>query len=277
MDARLVWNVWRRILTSDALVDAVLHPNDHDPAALGLAADENAILTDYASTPAATDVMIGAYRRGLVRNAINALKLVPLSHRLLHASSLDVANVAEDFVRSIHYRDDGPNFCRIAAEFVAYLVNLPSFSQPMHQEALALETAAIVLVRRLGEAPPAVWPEDAAIDPITAGNSDRYVANRAATVFSTHYDFTPWLEDPLSFAADAELEHSTRHWLIYVPAAEAVPTYAELSVRAASAFTLLSVPKTAAELARALDGLPVNEIFETIGSLVEVGAVVHET
>jgi hypothetical protein len=274
-DARLVWDTWRRILTSDALVDAVLHPGDRDPGTFGLPAGARAIVTDYASTPAATDITIGAYRRGLVRNAFTALKLVPLTRRLLFTGDLDVAAVAADFVRSIHYRDHGPNFWRIAAGFVAYLAKLPAFSRPLRQDVLALEAAAITLVRRLGEAPPAVWPASAARDPIAPRDSDRYVASRAAAVASSRHDLTPWLEDPLDFAVDAELERSTRHWLIYVPAADAAHTYAELSERAARAFTLLSTAKTAAELSSSLDGLPVDEVLEVIGSLAEVGAVVR--
>jgi len=273
MDARLVWNTWRRILTDDALVDAVLHPRDHNSTALGLAADERAILLDYASTPAASDIAIGAYRRGLVRNALTALKLVSLTYRLLYAGERDVLAVAADFVRSIDYRDHGPNFWRIAAGFVAYLATLPAFARPLQQDVLALETAAIALVRRLGKAPLALWPESVAFDPIAA--RDCYVASRAAVVVSSNYQLTPWLEDPLNFAVDEELEPSQQHWLIYVCAAEAAHAYAELSERAARTFALLSAPKTAAELSPALDGLPVNEVLVVIGSLAEIGAVVR--
>jgi hypothetical protein len=235
----------------------------------------SAIVADYASTPTATDTMIGAYRRGLVRNALHALKLVPLTRRLLYTSDLDVSTVAADFVRSIRYRDDGPNFWRIAAGFVAYLAKLPAFSRPLLQDVLALETTAIALVRRLGEVRPALWPEHAALDPIAVRESHRYVASRAAVVASSNHDLIPWLEDPLNFAVNAELDPSTRHWLIYVSASEAAHTYAELSKRAFRAFTLLSTPKTAAELSPALDGLPVDEVLEVIGSLAEVGVVVH--
>src|ERR1051326_6084190 len=85
MDPHLVWATWRRILKSDALVDFVLDPSDHF-ASLGLTPAESAIIADYASTRAATDQTIFMYRSGLVTNAICALRLVPLSHRLLHAS-----------------------------------------------------------------------------------------------------------------------------------------------------------------------------------------------
>jgi hypothetical protein len=274
-DARLVWDTWRRILTTDGLVDAVLDPQGCDPAALGLVPDAGAILADYASTQVATETTIGAYRRGLARNALTALKLAPLTCRLLHASELDVPAVTADYVRSIQYRDDGPHFWRSAAGFVAYLATLPAFAHPVRQDALALEAAAIALVRRLGEARPALWPESAALHPMPVRDSDRYVANRAAAVASSRHDLTPWLEDPLDFAVDAELEPSTRHWLIYVPAAEAAHTYAELSECAACAFTCLSAPKTPAELSSALDRLPADQVTEVIGSLAEIGAVVR--
>ena len=228
-DARRAWNTWRRILTGDTLADAVLDPHGYDPAEFGLAADEQAIVADYARTPTATETTIGAYRRGLARNALNALRLAPLSQRLLYSSELDIAAVAADFVQSIGYRDDGPNFWRLAAGFVAFLTTLPAFSRPAQQDALALEAAAIALVRRLGETRPAIWPQAAARHAVAPRHSDRFVVNRAAAVASSRHDLTPWLEDPLEFDADAELEASARHWLIYLPAAEAAHSYAELS------------------------------------------------
>ena len=78
MDARLVWDTWRRILTNDEFVERVLHSGDSGAAeATGLTAGELAILADYARTPAATATNIRMYRRGLVRNALAALSLVP--------------------------------------------------------------------------------------------------------------------------------------------------------------------------------------------------------
>ena len=117
MDARLVWETWRRILTSDELVERVLDPGGANAVA-GLSAAENAVLADYAATPTATDTNIGMYRRGLVRNALAALSLVPLTRRLLHASGLDTETVAADYARSAGYADNGPNFWRIAGGFV---------------------------------------------------------------------------------------------------------------------------------------------------------------
>jgi hypothetical protein len=279
-DARLVWDTWRRILTNDELVERVLHSKGSDPwEDTGLTAEEIAILADYAGTPAATDTNIGMYRSGLVRNALAALSLVPLTRRLLYLSGLDVETVAADFVQSAGYRDDGPNFWRIAGGFAAHLAKRPEFATRLKQDVLALDTATVALAQRLGESAPAVWPESAALifsaaRPRAGGESDRFVASRAAVVATSNFDLTPWLEDPLDFDADQELEPSTKYWLICFPAADAAHEYAELSDRAARTFNLLPAPKTAAELSSALDGLPAVEVFEVIDSLVELGVVV---
>ena len=276
-DARLVWDAWRRILRSDALVEAVVRTGGADPGALGVPSPERAVLADYARTPAATGVTVGMYRRGLVRNGLAALKLVPLTRRLLFSSGLDVEAVAADFARSVDYRDDGPNFWRIAAGFVEYLSDHPAFSSdPVRQDVIAIEAAAIALVRRLGQSPPPRWPEDAARDARPAGATDRFVASPAAVVASSSYDLTPWLEDPFGFDADAALDRAPRHWLIHVPAAEAAHTYAELSDRAARTFALLSQCGTATDLSPALGGLPVADVLDVLDSLAEVGAVVRE-
>lgn len=268
-DARLAWNTWRRILTSDALVEAVTRPGGGDPAALGLGADELAVLAEYASSPVATDVNVGMFRRGLSRNALSALKLVPLTRRLLHTSGLDVPTVTAAFVRSAHYRDDGPYFWRTAAAFVEFLAGLPAFAPPVRQDVIAVDRAAIALMRRLGEAPPAVWPDDAAGAP-RARAGTRYLASTAATVASTDHDLTSWLENPSSFAVDAELERGPRHWLISVPSAVAAFAYAELSERAARAFESLATPRSAAEL----EGLAAADALEVLDSLIEIGAVI---
>lgn len=282
MDARLVWDTWRRILTDDQLVEWVVQSKDSGAGApTGLTAEEIAILADYAGTPVATDTNIGMYRRGLVRNALSALSFVPLTRSLLYMSGLDVEAVAADFARSTGYADDGPNFWRIAGGFVAYLAGLPEFAARLQQDVLALDAAAVALARRLGECAPEVWPEKTAAifseaGPRKARESARFVANCAAVVVSSSYDLTAWIENPNVFDTDEELELSTRHWLIYFPAADAAHAYAELSERTARAFNLLSTPKTAAELSLALDGLAVAEVLEVVNSLAELGVIVSE-
>lgn len=284
MDARLIWDTWRRILTSDALAEAVLAPPE-DLSSLGLTPDEQAIFADYASTRAATEQTIFMYRAGLVRNARCALQLTQLSGRLLEASGLDADEVARAFSAANGYRDEGPNLWGLAAAFVAYLAARPELAGAAAQDALAIDAAAIALVRRLAERPPAVWPDDAAAaaaasgataaTPDPDGDARRYLASPAATVASTRHDLTPWLEDPLAFDADAALTPAESRWLVYLPHASAAPACAELSARAARALAYAATPRTLPELAGEL-GLPAAEARDVIAALVEIGVVTLE-
>jgi hypothetical protein len=282
MDARLVWDTWRRILTDDQLVQWVAHDQDRSAGPPGgLTAEEAAIVADYARTPIATDTNIGMFRRGLVRNALAALSYVPLTHGLLYASGLDVEAVAADFMRATGYADEGPRFWRIAAGFVAHLAGLPEFAAPLAQDVLALDASAIALARRLGQSAPELWPDRAFAAFSEAGTrvideAARFVASRAAVVVSTRYDLTAWIEDPHAFDPGEQLEPSTRHWLIYFPVADAAPAYAELSERSARAFNLLATPKTAAELSLALGGLPEAEVRAAMTSLAESGFIADQ-
>src|SRR6476620_6040485 len=106
MDALLVWNTWRRVLTDDSLVKWVMHPDARTKDPHGCTADEVEILADYARTPVPTESNIGMYRRGLVRNALGALDLVPLTRRLLHTSGQDIEAVATEFVQCAGYVDN---------------------------------------------------------------------------------------------------------------------------------------------------------------------------
>jgi hypothetical protein len=279
MDARLVWDTWRRILTDDQLVERVLHPQDsRDFDSTGITAGEMAILADYASTPLATDTNISMYRRGLVRNALGALRLVPLTRHLLYTSELDVDAVAADFAKSNGYVDDGPNFWRIAKGFVEYLGEPSEFDLDLWRDVLALDLAMISLARRLGESAPEVWPEIAASafhDDDLHDRSTRFVASRAAVVALSRYDLTEWIANPEDFDADEQLEPAAMYWLIYFPTADAGPAYAELSERTARAFNFLSTSMSESELSLVLDGVSDVEMLEIIDSLAKIGVVVR--
>ncbi|MVT55908.1 hypothetical protein GPL17_36615 [Bradyrhizobium yuanmingense] len=282
MDAQLVWDTWRRVLTDDRLANWVMDPNPRAQDLHGCTATELAILADYAGTPAPTESNIGMYRRGLVRNALGALDLVPLTRRLLHASGLDIEAVAAEFVQSSGYADNGPYFWRTAAAFVAYLTGRPEFFARARQDVLAIDAAAIALARRLGEYAPPTWPNTAA-EAFSAGTSPRnlrstrFVAHPAATMISSSCDLTPWIESPFDFDPGQDLEASERHWLIYLPAAEAGHEYAELSQRAARLFDVLRFPKSLVELSTALNDVPYANVLSLIDSLASLGVIVGES
>ena len=277
MDARLVWDMWRRVLTDDRLVELVAHAGRAEAAGFGPA--ETAVLADYARTPQQTDTNIGMYRRGLVRNALGALSHVPLSQRLLYMSGLDVEAVAADFARAHGYADDGPNFWRLAGALVAYLAARPEFAAPAHQDGLALDRALVALARRLGKTEVNFWPDTAAeaVRDVWPDRSlTRFVATRAASVAASRHNLTPWIENPRGYDPAEALAPSPRHWLIYFPTAESAPDYAELSERAARTFDLMGTPMTAADVARALGTPSAAEALKVIASLVKLGVVAAE-
>lgn len=272
MDAHLVWDTWRRILTRDDLVVGALEPAG-DFTSLGLSPAETAILADYASTRAATFQTIFMYRSGLVRNALSALQLAQLSNGLLHTSNLDPGEVARDFTASIGYRDDGPNLWRLAAAFIEYLIRRPEFASEIVQDVLSLDAAAIALVRRLGDRPLASWP-DVAVKLAHYPDSLRYAANSAAAVASTRFDLKPWLGNPSAFNSNATLDRVESHWLICLPTA-GLYTLRELPPLGARIFTHLTSPKTASQLAEELD-LSVADARKELESLNALGAIAIE-
>src|ERR1700761_3887305 len=127
MDAHLVWDTWRRILSDDALVAMVTQASSTKTEAAGcrLGAGEAAVVAEYARTAHATSTNIGMFRRGLVCIAGNALSRVPITQRLLFTSGLDIDAVTADFTRADGYADYGPNLWQLAGAFVTYLATRP--------------------------------------------------------------------------------------------------------------------------------------------------------
>ncbi|MBN3749154.1 methyltransferase domain-containing protein [Burkholderia sp. Se-20373] len=281
MDARLVWDTWRRILSDDGLVEIVTHAGHADGAALArLGAAERAVVDDYASTPRATKTNVGMYRRSLVRIARVALGCVPMSQHLLLMSGLDVDEVGAAFARVNGYADDGPNFWRLAGAVVAYLATRPEFNAPTHQDVLAIDQARVALALRLGQGTVDAWPTAVAAGIRDTAGSDRsavrFVASRAAVVVRSRHDLTRWIENPHGFDPDEALNASPRHWLIYFPDADSTPAYAELSERSARIFELLATPHSAADVARVLGSLSEAEALKVVDRLTELGVVVGE-
>lgn len=273
-DARLVWDTWRRILSDDALAALATQaaPIDAGAAArAGLDDAELAVLAEYAATPQATRTNLGMFRRSLERIARVALGRVPLSAHLLYMSGLDVDAVVAGFTRANRFADDGPHFWRLAGAFVAYLATRPELAAPAHQDLFALDQALVALARRLGQAPPACWPNAAAAaGPLQPHAHQRFEASRAALVAASRHDLTDWIENPWGFDPAQALAVSARYWLVYFPDADSAPAYAELTERSARLFALLATPRSAADLAPLLD-LSEAAVLRVIAQLAELG------
>ncbi|MFC3579907.1 hypothetical protein [Sphingomonas hylomeconis] len=272
MNARQVWHTWRRILADD---DLVAHVSDLAAQPAGaraaLAPPAQAILDDYAGTPLATATNIGMYRRGLTRNALGTLSLVPLTRHLLFMTDLDIDTVAERFVATSGYRDFGPNFWESSGAFVAFLATLPEFAHPAWQDATALDAATVALARRLGRNAPPNWPGDrAAPSAVTAAT--QIAANPAAAIVASRHDLSGWIKHPQDFDPGNLPPAEPSFWLVYFATAESTPAYVQLSERAAQLMTLLATPCRASDAAAAL-GVPIAQVLDIVAALSELGMV----
>ncbi|HEX4693579.1 hypothetical protein [Sphingomonas sp.] len=274
-DARLVWQVWRTILTSDALIDRIVDPARAGPGAeRGMSRAARTIVAEYARTPLATATNIDMYRQGLARNALGALSLVPLSRHVLFMSDLDIDAVAQGFAASVGYADYGPRFWQAAGAFVEYLATLPIFASPACHDVAALDLASVALARRLGAATPPHWPADAATAPVAPGALAPVMLSPAAVLVRTRHDLSAWIQHPDAFDPGEAPPAAPSQWLVYLPTAEAARAYVQLSPFAADIAARLATPGSATELASLL-GEPVARVVTVIASLSAAGLVVE--
>lgn len=264
MDAQLVWNVWRKILSGEKLS--------------GLNTEEAAVVQEYLRTPTATDTCIGMYRQSLTETALSSLRLVQFCQRFVRTSGIDSNAVASDFVQRNGYQDYGPNSWHLAAAFLDDLAARPEFSSPVFQDAFALDRALTTLAQRLGEAPPDHWPDHQVdgeiLHPGPDNRSDsRFKASPAAIVVKTLHDITSWVENPQGFDVNEHLIAEPRHWLIYFPNPESTHIYAALSARSAHILLLLETPMTAGDVAKSMETLSRAEALQVIESLAAIGVV----
>jgi hypothetical protein len=280
MDARSVWDMWRRILSSDLLAGQVLQAGR---GGCGIALDpvERDIFDAYAKTPTATETNLAMFRRGLVRNAKGALRRIPFAGRLAEASGIDLGAATEQFVRDGGYIDYGPHMWTAAEAFLDWLAKLPEFASPLGRDVLAIEGATTALARRLGRARIEIWPDMlakrcGAATPAVA--ETRFAAHPAATMVMTAHDLTPMLENPHGYDGSPPVGVETCFWAVYFADADADAGYAELSERSARIFSALSQPASFLDLCSALDGLVAVEVKAALDALCALGVVaaVHD-
>lgn len=279
MEARLVWDVWRRILQSDQLVAYVSGETDtYNDTRPSLTSAEREIIDNYARSPVATATNIDMYRQGLIRNALGGLSHVPLSQHLLYMADLDPSLIAEQFTEATGYRDFGPNFWSSALAFVEFIAELPAFSTPSGQDILNLDRMTAVLALRLGGTEPQFWPEGNSLSPSTSRQNEAtdgpetFSVTDAATLVETGSDLSGWIEDPYGFDPEEELETLACFWLIYFAAPAGKAEYLQLSARSASLIRALDKPRATDELSTAT-GITADDIESILESLTELGVV----
>ena len=107
IEARLVWDTWRRILTDDALADAARQPSA-DLASLALTPAETAILADYAIQSRRRQIDdVSSIHSGLVPTSTCAFLSPLLSCSPLHGNEVYVDEVLR-FRKSNQQLHDAP-------------------------------------------------------------------------------------------------------------------------------------------------------------------------
>jgi hypothetical protein len=281
MNPRLVWDVWRRILTNEDLVATVLG-GDLTPLAGRLPPEERAVLEDYASTPEATRITIGMYRSRTQSVARSSLGMVaPHAKRLLEKTGGDrAATLTRDYTVASGYRDDGPRFCKTALDFLGFLTGMAPFKdRPGWADTLALETASVRLQQRLGD--DRAWRAPPACDPAfdrDAGETfldyDAWAlvwCGNAETAKLDH-DVTPWLEDPTTLG-ETELAPGPTWWIASLADSESEVAYAQVSERAFDVYALLARPLRPAEIGAQVPDLPEDDVLSILGELLDLGVI----
>jgi hypothetical protein len=281
MNPRLVWDVWRRILSNEDLAATVL-AGDLTRLAPQLSPEERAVLEAYASTPEATRITIGMYRNRTQSVARSSLGMVaPYAKRLLEKTGEDRATaLTREYTVASGYRDDGPRFCKTALDFLGFLAGVPPFTEaPGWADIVALETASVRLQQRLGDdhawrAPPACDPAFDREAGETLLDYDAWAlvwCGNAETARLDH-DVTPWLEDPTALG-DAAVVPGPTWWIASLADTESEVAYAQISERAFDVYALLARPVRPAEVGARVPALPEDDVLSILGELLDLGVI----
>lgn len=278
--AQQVWDVWRHLLADDPWRQALVS-GDAEALTKGRTEGERAVAQAYASTPEATGITIGMFRRRCCTVARSSLSLVaPFSRRLLElAGDARRDEITLGYTRASGYADDGPNFCRTALRFIEYLRTHSEFCErPGWLDVLAIDEASLKLQMRLGQHDgwQADCNSDSAFDPDKGESYDEldgWFAQRCPLfeLAQTEHDITPWLQAPTTDLGRTALERRRSHWAVSLPNDEDPIEYSGLTEDAVHALAALAVPRSARALGLSLGprGLGEDEVLCVLGDLFE--------
>jgi hypothetical protein len=155
MDARMVWDVWRRILR-DPDVHERMFDDGYDPTVAGFTPDEAQVVHKYAASPSGTRFFIANYRYRMTRSVFNALETVaPLTRRALHANEFDLDAAARQFLDETHWADHGPYVVTFGAAVLDHLGARPDVVRiPGLLDLIRLERAAADVLRAAAQGDP---------------------------------------------------------------------------------------------------------------------------
>ncbi|MFD7657760.1 hypothetical protein ACFV4N_27620 [Actinosynnema sp. NPDC059797] len=207
LDARTVWNAWRRVMREDAIQDAMFSGALAERAGeLGLDPEEREVVERYATTPAGTRFFIASFRYRMSSSFVNALETAaPLTHRLLLANGADVGALGEEFLDSVGWRDFGPYVYTYGGEVLRFLRDHPDAGR-LHglADLVAIELAAVGVTIAASGTAPDFTPTPGA-----------YRASSAVTSVTTALDVSGWLRAGARLGRDP-VPAGPRAFLVYL-------------------------------------------------------------
>ncbi len=274
MDAQVTWNLWRRILREDDLQRALFAPGLAQRAEeFGLSREELSIALAYARTPRETRWAIDTYRFRSYNVVVEALYVAaPLSARLLERRGFVLDELAQEYLASVGWCDDGPYTYRLCAAALAFVnAKYGAERDPDLGALIEFEAATVALMRSLAGSELAPPPELQAEE--LERRQVRFVQTGRGVLVRSRFDLTPWLRDPDSIGA-TRLEPKPITFLRYLRSSREEPGLFALRERAQQGYELLASPRSLAELAELLgetDSAALSALLRRFAGLGVVG------
>jgi len=189
MDAKTVWQTWRKILRDETLQQHLLtqqwpQPCDHFTSA------EQEVITAYAHNIDRAKWFIENYQFRLVNSFINALETgAPLTLRALMNCGMDISELSREFLRAYDWHDYGPRVYSYCKDVLGWLIS--------SQERLGLSDALKDLMGLESQVVALYLSLATNSKPILA-RKEGYAQSGMARLYYSRFRLSQWLRDKKS-------------------------------------------------------------------------------
>lgn len=207
MDARVVWQTWRKILRDESLQKVLFERNWDPQSCVDLSLDEKRVISAYSNDVDRAKWFIENYQFRLTNSFINALETgAPLTLRALLNRGLDLKRMSQHFLRSKKWHDYGPRVYSYCEAVLAWLKdNAHEWELPDPLvDLVQLESEVVALYLSINQ-----------------GKQDRpsngaYSCTGMARVYVSKYRLSNWLRTK-KLVGVLELDLSEEYFLVALP------------------------------------------------------------
>ncbi|HAT32263.1 MAG TPA: hypothetical protein DCW29_15870 [Janthinobacterium sp.] len=239
MNARIVWQVWRRIMREPALQEAVFGARPQELERFGLRGEAREAALAYGAQADRARWFVVNYRYRLANSFLNALETgAPMVLRALLAKGCDLRALGEQFLDQHGWKDYGPNVYTYCRDALRFLSEHAATETPYGlRQLIGLEGAGVELLLGVADGVPAT------------------PAGLARTPWAAYYHsdarLSAWMRDKKQLGK-ADLAPGEEHFLVYLPDPEQALKFALLPPRALEIYRALVRPCAPGTLAGAL-------------------------